>query len=187
MGLRERHVQSALWWKLRSSAEMLVPNYTPKGWFECDVWCLSKKHYACEFEIKLTRRDFRTDAEKAHTLFNWKNRNDQGGKYEKLADGHLAGPSKFVFVAPVGVIPVAELPEWAGLWEFDPSSRIVLKPVVPAKWRHRQVVSDDVVKHARGVFYYRFWNIRSAMFQDGPPYEAKPAMQDIADVDDLTD
>ena len=50
--LRER------WRKLR------LPRYTPKGWWECDVFELTTSGYFREYEIKTSLSDFRNDAKK---------------------------------------------------------------------------------------------------------------------------
>jgi hypothetical protein len=39
-----------------------VPNYTPKDWWECDVFELTPAGYFREYEIKMTVADFRADA-----------------------------------------------------------------------------------------------------------------------------
>lgn len=50
-------------------------------------------------EIKCTRADFRRETEEKRRA--WRN-----------------VTSRFIYAAPAGVIPVAELPPYAGLWEF---------------------------------------------------------------------
>lgn len=171
--LTERNVQTALWWKLHSSADLLIPNYTPDGWFECDLWYLSKRGYACEFEIKLTRNDFRSDALKSRDLLSHMRVRQTVSKYDKLAQGSPDGPSRFVYVAPRGVIPLDELPPWAGLWEFNPAYTITCKPTRNAPRLHKIEVPEKIRKHARGVFYWRFWNMRVRMHPSAPPFGTK--------------
>ena len=175
MALSERNVQTALWWRLYKTGGFMVPNYTPAGWFENDVWYVSKAGFACEFEIKLTRSDFRNDAQKTLPLLQWsKDAGKDTLKYAQLSSGHTAGPSKFVYVAPAGVIPLEEVPPWAGLWEFNPSRTIDFKIIRKARWLHHERVKDTVMQHARGVFYWRLWNLRTRLHPDTPPYTAPP-------------
>ena len=42
----------------------IIPTYTPPGWWECDVCEITDAGYMHEFEIKMTRGDFRADAKK---------------------------------------------------------------------------------------------------------------------------
>lgn len=49
----------------------VIPNYTPSGWFESDIFELTKSGYFREYEIKMSLSDFRADAVKARekTIF----------------------------------------------------------------------------------------------------------------------
>jgi len=46
----------------------VMPNYTPRGWWECDVFELTKAEMFVEYEIKLSRADFRADRNKGEVL-----------------------------------------------------------------------------------------------------------------------
>jgi hypothetical protein len=46
-----------------------MTNFTPKGWWECDLAYLTKSGYL--FEIKLTAADFRKDGEKVEVSRAW--------------------------------------------------------------------------------------------------------------------
>jgi hypothetical protein len=62
--LSVRDIQQRLWINGRSAYSLMVPNYTPDRWFECDMFAITKSGYFHEFEIKLTVDDFRQDSNK---------------------------------------------------------------------------------------------------------------------------
>ena len=65
--MTERDIQIAIWWAWGKAGHCCMPNYTPRDWWECDVFCVSKAGYFTEYEIKLTAQDFRADAQKQAT------------------------------------------------------------------------------------------------------------------------
>lgn len=62
--MRENTVQSHLFWKYRSASGPIVPGYTPAGWWENDLFRLTKAGYWYEYEFKSSFRDFKKDFEK---------------------------------------------------------------------------------------------------------------------------
>lgn len=67
--LTERRVQRAIYLHTHRRYQVVMPNYTPAGWWECDVWGVTKAGYGVEWEVKLTVSDFRKDAEKKHDAY----------------------------------------------------------------------------------------------------------------------
>lgn len=59
--MRENTVQSHLFWKYRSSSDVLVPSYAPSGWWENDLFRLTAAGYWYEYEFKSAVKDFRAD------------------------------------------------------------------------------------------------------------------------------
>ena len=72
----------------------------------CDFWSLhphaSKGYRACAYEIKVSRQDYKRD--------NW----------AKQRDARLFS-DEFWYVTPKGLLKIEELPDWAGLMEWDGS------------------------------------------------------------------
>lgn len=68
--MNERTIQLALFQHLRSTCVCAAPNYTPDGWWECDVWAVTRAGYGIEYEIKLSVHDFRADKQKAKRRWN---------------------------------------------------------------------------------------------------------------------
>lgn len=121
----------------------MLPNYTPRGWWECDVFEMTKSGYFREYEVKVSRADFFADAAKGTTKRQivggrsgcdhvmamnderWTCR-DCGGRSEEvqvenkhnlLGTGSVRGPSRFWYVVPQGLVKLEEVPAWAGLIE----------------------------------------------------------------------
>lgn len=159
-----------------------LTNYTPSGWFECDVWSVSDAGYASEFEIKLTLADFKADGDKVKDTrwrhWKWNNPNWKGDvppeirKHDLLKQREVRGPSRFWFVVAarqvnsgtIGVVPTCQIPEWAGLihaWPTGHSSpwTVRVEVVKEAPRLHNVKVDEKVLAHARGVCYWRMHNL----------------------------
>lgn len=142
-----------------------LPNYTPFGWWECDVFELTKAGYFREYEIKVTRGDFFRDAEKARTRLG-SGLLSTATKYEDMTNPAQANrPTRFWYVTPPGLLKLDEVPEWAGLYECDLEAaakhRGSLNELRAAPKLHGEPLAPEVVKHAHGVCYYRFHELRT--------------------------
>lgn len=155
----QRRLISDIW---RQSFAM--PNYTPEGWWECDVFEVTKAGYFKEYEIKISRTDFKADALKKKRGQYWLTKPDLI-KHEQLDKRSTKGPKQFTFIVPENLVKPDELPWWAGLTYASVRTgvkapwHIVLQPVKPAPVLHREKLNPDITAHARGVCYYRFNNI----------------------------
>ncbi|HUV65609.1 MAG TPA: hypothetical protein VMW24_17050 [Sedimentisphaerales bacterium] len=134
----------------------MLPNYTPHGWNEeCDLYVVTRAMFTVEYEIKLSRADYRADRRKAR-------------KHERLAarDPDDKGlPTRFFYVMPEDMVSAEEVPDYAGLFYVREiidqySSRVKLIQVRPAP-RLSNHKRADATLHAMGeTAYYRFWNER---------------------------
>ena len=95
----------------------VMPRFTPKKWWECDVAEVTKSGYLREYEIKLSRGDFKADCEKTKTKWDWETHQSVStNKHALLAARDPRGPKQFYFVFPVGLMTDNEVPEWAGYY-----------------------------------------------------------------------
>ena len=165
--LTEFEVQNALFSKLFQSNHHITPNYTPRGWWECDMFAVTKAGYFVEYEIKCTASDFRNDKNKERECWrDWESGKvtKDGAKHKKhdlIQSGYHKGPSKFYFVLPDGEVATDEVPQWAGVMRasrFEERVCIGLERKAPTL--HRQMVHESVIHHVQSLFYYRFWNER---------------------------
>lgn len=167
----------------RFRESFVLHNYTPKRWWECDVFEVTKARMFYEHEIKLTMKDFRADREKERTKFvpvdkavggrHWDEVRD-AGKHELLANeprvAALRGwnvPCRFQYVVAESIAAQVrlELPEWAGLTVAvsEPSRQdphgVRLHQLVAAPRLHEHKLDVEVLEHAKSVVYYRMHSL----------------------------
>jgi len=145
--------------------KILIPNYTPVRWFECDLLGITKADCAHEYEIKLTKADLKndwnkTDWEYRHRGHKWRKENT-GSKMEMLAAGDERGPIEFSYILPKGMVEPGEVPDFAGIYEVNNENQtLLMHQVRQAKRLHKKNVAEAVKAHIYSVFPYRFWNER---------------------------
>lgn len=174
MTLSEKDIQAIFWLRRRTSYRLLVPNYTPDGWHECDLWGVTKSGYAHEFEIKISVSDFKADANKREGTKVRATVNEEGkrvwrrgqgrNKHERLYDCDPLGPVIFTYLVPEGLVRAEDVPEYAGLMYVLAGRYAKLVPVKEPMRRHKVVVPEAVVERAKNVFYYRYWQDRERTY-----------------------
>ena len=88
--------------------DILIPNYYVGG-YEADVYKISKAGITTEFEIKISKSDFKVDFSKGFIKYDGTTIN----KHDLISQGKRT--NKFYFVVPEGLILKEEVPEYAGL------------------------------------------------------------------------
>jgi len=84
---------------------------------ECDVLSILASGYVAEYEIKISRSDFRKDGQKRKWLY-----------FNNLINKWI--PNYFYYVCKEGLIKENEIPEFAGLIHIVDNSVIVVKKAV---------------------------------------------------------
>lgn len=166
----------------RYRRHLVIPNYTPPRWWECDVFELTEAGYFREYEVKVSRPDFRADADKRKWL--WDERGSLASR-EKVAKHDLLdqrspnGPTRFWYVTPAGLVAPDEVPPWAGLIQVSPHPRgyegwqwARLTEVVKAPQIHREPATEAVAKDARRTCY---WRMHNAIVGTGTGIDDEPA------------
>ena len=158
--MTERNIQLMLMRHYRSSWVCACPNYTPIGWWECDLWAVTKAGYAVEYEIKLTVSDFRADQKKGRNRWLHEGRRYTGKtrevKHEMIGDTN--GPTRFFYVVSSNIEAAVkdELPEWAGLIVADEDHWLICE-VVRAPRLHRTKINKREIRLAMTRMWYRYW------------------------------
>lgn len=98
--------------EVKRGREIVMPNYTPEGWWECDVLSVSDAQYATEFEVKISRADFFRDFGKE------KRQGDSiMAKHDRLMlDNRII--TEFWFAMPAHMVAVRDIPQYAGVIYF---------------------------------------------------------------------
>ena len=135
-----------------------VPNCLALGW-EADLLSVTKSLFSHEFEIKLSRADYR--AEFRVKLAKHRDLSEAFSPYRL--------PNHFWFVVPAGLVVPSEVPAYAGLIYVRPGRRfrtrlgisgLGLEVVRRAPRIHRAKVEPKVLEPMHTSLAYRFWNGR---------------------------
>jgi hypothetical protein len=170
--LSERNIQVSLYWELQSSCAIIMPNFTPTNWWECDLFAVTKAGYMREYEIKLTVSDFKADARKAAKRLEhqptmkdglWQRAAyKQEHKHGLLSSGDVRGPSQFWYVVSKGLVSAEDVPSWAGLIEAEVHEgwyRPHLVEVKKAPRLHKAKINDGECARATTNGHLRYWHL----------------------------
>ena len=164
--MTERDIQLAIIAHWRPSLAVAAPNYTPRRWWECDIWGVTKAGRVVEWEIKLSMSDLRADTKKARGL---------GRKHDVITTDRHA-PSRFWYVVPAELgVTVDHIPEWAGLawartWtggEHRGAVTIWIAKQAPELGKLKVERRELVLVQRR--MWYRYWECVRAMNERGIP------------------
>jgi len=91
---------------------------------ECDVLSVTKTDYICEYEIKISKSDFKADFKKEkHKLITENKFNETitlkkaGNRIFEIVDPYYV-PNYFYFVVTENLISLEDIPKYAGLMYF---------------------------------------------------------------------
>lgn len=141
------------------------------GKWEADILEITKAGYLYEFEVKISRRDFKIDASKTETYGRRRR------KYDVLKAGERV--NYFSYIVPEGLIAPEEVPEWAGLIYarsykarvcvgFDPAGGPIFEEQIsvslstvkdPVKLRQGKITPQEESEIQKKL-YFRFHKIR---------------------------
>lgn len=180
--ISESSMQDILYGELRACNHFpIAPNVCAYGW-ESDMLSVLKSGYINEYEIKISLSDFRADAKKSgkHELLrtgmrspteceqSWIDRMIENGweipykNYDKLlCKFKELRPNYFWYVCPQDLIPINEVPEYAGLI-YVCNDRWRLSKVKTAPRLHTEKVSEKIKNSIMTSLAWRYWNIRLA-------------------------
>lgn len=154
-GPTERQVQSLFWECRQKSYNLIVPNFTPLNWHECDLWCLTKSGYVHEFEIKRSVVDFKNDFKKRDGCRRKRHNASGRLKHDRLKERDASCPSTFSYIVPTDLIKQEDVPDYAGLIYISETQdfNIIKKPVR----LHNNKPLGRIINTAKTAFYYRYW------------------------------
>jgi hypothetical protein len=146
MMMNEREIQLFLFWRFGPASAVVIPNYRPWGWYECDFYQVTKAGFWVEYEVKVSVADFRADFKKAE-------------KHEALAAGEARGPRRFWYVMPWELAEKlsGEIPQYAGLMGVREDGSIGRFRVAPNLESRKVKVNKELLFE---LFYWRFWRGR---------------------------
>ena len=121
--------------------DCVLPNLYINGW-EADVAALGRSGYLSEYEIKVSRSDFRADFKKE-------------AKHEQLVTRSTRCPNYFYYVCPRGMLLPTEVPEYAGLIHIDRLGG--LRTIKKAPLLHKAKLPEKTVRRYWRNMNFRLW------------------------------
>ena len=148
-GWSEWKIQLMLYSKFEKIRSFTLPNMLLQTG-EADMISMTSAGYMYEYEVKISKADFKADAKKVYKHFRFK---DQP---PSTLDNGCFIPNYFSYVCPADMIRVDEVPEYAGLFYADRGIICVKKPVK----LHKIIYGDKEINALLRRLYYRYWNLK---------------------------
>ena len=118
--MTEFDIQKWLIWRVVGNAQMIIPNMH-NSYGEMDLFIVQQNSYTSEFEIKISKADFKADKKKAfkHDCY------DRMFRFKELIVQDRKIPNKFSYVMPAALgIGLGDIPNYAGLYYCTPEGRV---------------------------------------------------------------
>ena len=143
-----KEITNALDWDLRRRNLGLVLCNAYFYFGEMDVFCLRNSGITVEYEIKISRADFKADFKKID-------------KHKALANKDTKAPNRFVYVCPEGLIKKEETPIYAGLIYI--TERLKFKEIIAPPLIHRNRLFNNLIamRELMQKCYHRYQNERN--------------------------
>jgi hypothetical protein len=151
--MTEKDIQLALYRHLLGEhRKCIIPNiWTGVG--EADLIALTQSNYLHEFEIKISRADFRNDFKHKRVKHDILSGSDRyKGGYRRLIP-----TAYFYYAVPENLISVEEVPEYAGLIYVSEKHHCLIIKSAP-KISNEKVTLEQENRIMRGCCY-RMWNM----------------------------
>ena len=137
-----------------NSNTKLFPN-TYLGNWEGDVFEVTNSGYLYEYEVKITRADFKKDAEKAKHYWS----GQIISKFDQIREGKRC--NYFYYLVPENLIHVEDVPEFAGLIYVDNRYKYPeFKTIKQAPKLSSEKISEKKLLKLYESCYYRFHDYR---------------------------
>ncbi len=157
--LTSKDILTRLIWEYNYKGNVLTWNNVTLP-FESDFFILTKSGYMSEFEIKVSRSDFKADFRKQRYLPYI----GRVHKHEMMKNGEY--PLKhFSFVVPENLVSVDEVPEYAGLYYARPRNE-----EFPGRWGIDEIKAPPRLRGAKKITDDQRWSLmRSLQFRQTTP------------------
>ena len=123
----------------------IIPNFYLGRW-ECDVFSLLQNGFTYEYEIKVSKIDFKKDFTKTNGSYK---------KHRLIEEGHRT--NRFYYVCPADLISIEEVPKYVGLIYFN-GKRLNLIKEAPIIHRNKDL-SKSTWEEMASRLYYRWYDL----------------------------
>lgn len=153
--MTEKKIQGFMFvWLQGKAHELIVPNCGVFGW-EADLVSATQRGYGHEYEIKISKADFKADKKKRA----WSSKG-KGSKAQALKNPvkYNPGPSYFWYAVPKGLIKKSEVPSHAGLIYVGKKGKIEIIKKAPKL--HSLKISTRQINYINRGLMIRYWKGR---------------------------
>lgn len=119
-------------------------NFQGAGYQECDVVAISGSDFVYEFEVKISRGDFKKDKEKVYKHRYLKEAFEIKKQKKRRTRKVSKIPNYFTYVCPKGLIKLDEIPDYAGLIYVHDSGYV--ETIRKAPLLHRDKADMKLIK-----------------------------------------
>lgn len=145
----EKNIQKALFQKLADRQhKWICPNIRLDAFYqngEMDLISVNKSDFLTEFEIKISRSDFKADCKKRkHSMRKF---------LDKL-------PNYFYYVTPKDLIKVEEVPDYAGLIYIDFEQKYLtdyVQTIKKSPLAHKKAIDQSTKLQIGHLLMWRMW------------------------------
>ncbi len=184
--MTEAQIQRTLHRHFRKSLA-IVPNVFLFG-EESDILRVMKNGWVIEYEIKLSKSDFRSDLRKKgrhkymaeriiEPVSYWYKGNNthRTPKSPELAKSWTI-PNRFAFVCPEELLSSEDMPEYAGLYHIRGGMVITIKrpPLL-----HREKINNGSLKRLVSVLSHRLWNLKLEALWINPQFKLPDTLRTV--------
>jgi len=172
----EQEIQDKLykWLTFNKGHDLICPNAYLFQW-ESDLISCTRARYVHEYEIKISRSDFKADSKKSEKhqaletgereLSKWeqecveRNGNLWGRAIGPKGGIELSRPNYFWYVCPEKMIKPDEVPEYAGLLTFK-GNYFYFDVIKKPKKLHTEKIKESQKNSVLEKLQFRYWNLR---------------------------
>jgi len=136
------------------SSNLVFPNIYLGSW-EADILEVTKAGYTYEYEVKISKSDFKADFTKCK----------KKGKGSELKSDHIKCGKRtthFYYLCPDGLLSVEEIPEYAGLIyakKYDNLATITFRVMKPSPKLNKTKLADKLRTKLLMSTYHRYHNV----------------------------
>ncbi|QAY01240.1 hypothetical protein ZPAH1_orf00224 [Aeromonas phage ZPAH1] len=161
------------YYPMQKKYDLIVPNCYYTSDLEADLLAFRKSGFRDEFEIKISRADFKNDAKKMVSFRTPKPDGKRGyiyeemTKYEALEKGRLL--NYFWYIVPHGLLTVEDIPSFAGLMyiECRTTTDFQIRLIKDAKRLHGNKCTEEDYNKSLRKLGYRYWNLVEKNMKNG--------------------
>lgn len=149
--------------------DVVIPNCYTRWENEADLFAIRGSGFCDEYEIKVTKSDFRNDKKKTVNLLNehatgWKDKYIETPKYEAMEQGHMSNYFWYILPEELYEDVKDEIPDFAGVvivrkGGMNGDVLVAYEKKQPNRLHREKMSEEDKYKQIRKLGF-RYWDLR---------------------------